>query len=416
MTTEQRPGTRPLIPLLILLGVVLTSVVLFYQVIKSLLWPLFLAAVVALLLHPWHLRLTKGLRGHGWLSSLILTLALLLLLIGPLAAGGTVAALKIRQEVQKLEASGNGTTHDLVHSDHPQLVQSLDWVSAQTGMTRAEVRTWILRVGEQARVLLYDRSVEFLGGLPGFVLACVMFVLGLFFFLKDGELIIAEWDEISPLDADYDQAIRTDFSQVCRGVVWATLVAAMTQGILLVIGLFVIDLVAGSQLQNWIILLGVLTVLFAMVPLLGAVAVWAPTALWLYLNGQPLAAALLTVYGGVIVSQADNVVRVLVLKDSVHMHPLLVFVCVFGGLQWFGILGVFVGPLVGAVLFSLLRILKNELVRAREAHNSGMPPPQARPEDAPPTETIRIDVQPRTGEQAEGPTEPVFERTEDDGP
>ena len=62
-----------------------------------------------------------------------------------------------------------------------------------------------------------------------------------------------------------------------------------------------------------------------------------------------------------VVSQIDTVIRVWVLKDAAKLHPLLALVCVFGGILYFGILGVFLGPMIGALLVALLRILRKEM-------------------------------------------------------
>jgi len=92
------------------------------------------------------------------------------------------------------------------------------------------------------------------------------------------------------------------------------------------------------------------------------VSVWAPTAVVLFLLENRAAAVSLALYGGLIVSQVDTVIRVWVLKDSAKLHPLLALVCVFGGILYFGILGVFLGPMIGALLVALLRILKREVI------------------------------------------------------
>jgi predicted PurR-regulated permease PerM len=63
-----------------------------------------------------------------------------------------------------------------------------------------------------------------------------------------------------------------------------------------------------------------------------------------------------------VVSQVDTVIRVWVLKGAARLHPLLALVCVFGGILYFGILGVFLGPIIGALLVALLRILKKEVL------------------------------------------------------
>jgi predicted PurR-regulated permease PerM len=212
--------------------------------------------------------------------------------------------------------------------------------------------------------------MDLLGDLPAFVLACVLFVVALFFFLKDGLRMVRGWEELTPMDADHDRLIRHEFYKVCRGVVWATVVAALVQGLLFALGLFVIDFVFGVGFGAWVFPLALVTVIFAMIPFLGAVMVWLPTAAVLFFRGDYGAALAVALYGGLFVSQIDTVIRIYVLKDTANLHPLLVFVCVFGGIRLFGILGIFVGPIVGAVLFALLRILKKEIVQFGKEDNT----------------------------------------------
>ena len=136
----------------------------------------------------------------------------------------------------------------------------------------------------------------------------------------------------------------------------------MAQGVLLGLGLFVVDLASGAGIGRWTFLLSLLTVATSMIPFLGAAAIWAPTALLLFAVGHPVAAVVLAVYGAVVVSLSDNLVKILVIGETADMHPLLVLVSVFGGIQLVGFLGIFVGPIVAAVLFALLRILRREIV------------------------------------------------------
>jgi predicted PurR-regulated permease PerM len=82
----------------------------------------------------------------------------------------------------------------------------------------------------------------------------------------------------------------------------------------------------------------------------------------LYLADHATAAILLAVYGTLIVSTCDHFVKIWAIRGTANLHPLLVFVCVFGGIQLMGLLGIFVGPVIGAVLFALMRILKQEML------------------------------------------------------
>jgi predicted PurR-regulated permease PerM len=87
----------------------------------------------------------------------------------------------------------------------------------------------------------------------------------------------------------------------------------------------------------------------------GSVPVWVVGAIYLYMKGsigKVVAMVVLGLFTGVI----DNFVRPLVLKGRSEMHPLVALVAIFGGINWFGITGVFVGPILASILISLLEI------------------------------------------------------------
>jgi hypothetical protein len=98
------------------------------------------------------------------------------------------------------------------------------------------------------------------------------------------------------------------------------------------------------------------------VPFAGAVAVWVPVCLYLYFyQGHTVAAVGLALYGGIIVSQADNVIKPYVLHGQSNLHPLLALLSVLGGVQALGPIGILVGPMVVVFLQVLLRLVQREM-------------------------------------------------------
>jgi predicted PurR-regulated permease PerM len=119
-----------------------------------------------------------------------------------------------------------------------------------------------------------------------------------------------------------------------------------------------------------IFLLTMLTMGLAIVPFVGAAAVWAPTAAWIYLaqgagdagdSSATMRAILLALYGAGVVSMADNVIKPFVLHGQSNMHPLLALISVLGGVQVLGPIGILVGPMLVAFIQALLTMLNKEL-------------------------------------------------------
>ena len=200
----------------------------------------------------------------------------------------------------------------------------------------------------------------------------VIMVIALHFFLADGPAMLSSFMRLSPLDDRHERELLEEFDRVSRAVVVATLLSAVVQGGLAGLGFWVAGL--GS-----VFFLMLLTSVFALIPFVGAAAVWLPAALYLFFfEERHMAAVLLALYGGGIVSLADNVIKPLVLHGQSNLHPLLALLSVLGGVQALGPIGVLVGPMVVVFLQTLLNILHRELLllERSSAQEGEIPDPQ----------------------------------------
>ena len=231
------------------------------------------------------------------------------------------------------------------------------------------VRTWFKRQAnptEEQLTTLRERAREFadsmaLGGaryagdvLPDFIVGLFVMILALYYFLADGHSMLKTLMRLSPLDDRYEEQLLNEFATVSRAVVVATLLSALVQGLLAGAGYFFAGL--GS-----VALLTMLTMLFALIPFIGATAIWLPCCLWLFLEGRTSAAIALAVYGAVVVSMADNLIKPLVLQGQSNLHPLVALLSVLGGAKAMGPIGIVVGPMIVAFLQALLKMLQLEL-------------------------------------------------------
>lgn len=184
----------------------------------------------------------------------------------------------------------------------------------------------------------------------------VIMVVALFFFLAEGARMLDAIVRISPLEEHYVRELVAEFDRACRAIVSATLLSALAQGVLAGIGFYV------AGLRGSVALLMLLTMVLALVPFAGAAAVWIPVALYLYFfEGQPYIAIGLALYGGIVVSQSDNVIKPYVLHGQSNLHPLLALLSVLGGIQALGPIGILVGPMVVVFLQVLLKLVQREM-------------------------------------------------------
>jgi predicted PurR-regulated permease PerM len=179
----------------------------------------------------------------------------------------------------------------------------------------------------------------------------------LFFLLAEGARMLDAIIKISPLEESHVRELATEFDRACRAIVSATLLSAIVQGLLAGIGFYF------CGLRSSVALLTLLTMVLALVPFTGAATVWVPVALYLYFVQHNATAAIgLAVYGAVIISTSDNIIKPLVLHGQSKLHPLLALLSVLGGIQALGPIGIVVGPMVVVFLQTLLKIVQRELL------------------------------------------------------
>ena len=208
---------------------------------------------------------------------------------------------------------------------------------------------------DYARSFLVDigtLTTSFLGRL---LLGGSIMIISLYFFLLDGPAMIDALKQLSPIDDTHEQELILEFSRVSRAVVVATLLAALVQGLLGGIGYYFAGL-------DSVFLLTLLTGCLALVPFVGAAAVWVPCSLWLFFIENDMTSAIgLAVYGLLVISLSDNLIKPLVLHGQSNIHPLFALLSVLGGVTALGPIGILIGPMVVAFLQTLLEILQREM-------------------------------------------------------
>ena len=228
------------------------------------------------------------------------------------------------------------------------------WIKETVNPSDEQYREWQKRLFIEANRMLLSITGTGAAIVSSLLFNLTIMIIAVYYFLADGPTMIRAGMRLSPLDDRYEAELLDEFDTSCRAVVLATLLTAVAQGILSGIGYYVSGL-------NSVFFLTMLTMVFALVPFVGAAAIWLPASLWLLVDGHPYKAAFLFAYGFLIVSMADNVVKPYVLHGQSNLHPLLALLSVIGGVQVLGPLGILVGPMLVTFLQALLNMLQSEL-------------------------------------------------------
>jgi predicted PurR-regulated permease PerM len=367
-----------LVSLCIILCLILFLGVTFFKVIMPFLLPLFLAGVVAMISQPLLNYFVKRTHGHVRIAAGITTTILVSAILVPLCVGIFLGSLQLFTTVVNVldEANWNKTVqtvrekveisnvklHQFVEWSNDYLGQAADTQDVNSEAKNSEITDEFIRKNLQATLVpIAKRSLGFaastvgmLGSIFSALIAWIMFIIALYYFLADGFVLIESTQSLIPVHLDYQRRLIDQFQKVVRAVVLATFLAAIGQGLTTAIALSIVGF------EHFIIFL-ILATITSMIPLLGSWLIWGPCAGWLLYQGHWGSALFLILVGTLIVGTMDNIIRTYVLQSDAKLHPLLAFVSVLGGLQMMGLWGVFIGPIVASCLHALVQIFNTEL-------------------------------------------------------
>jgi predicted PurR-regulated permease PerM len=338
----------------LLLGVGLAT----FTVLRPFIVPLIWGAILAYVAWPLHQFFFRLLNGRNGLAAIITTASVTLALVIPLV--WLIMLLRI-------EAADAYAQVRQFLASKPTLAPSLrelPWLGPWLEQTLQRLTADPAAVGQQLLGLMEESSVQvsrLIGGVGRNLAKLLFAVFSLFFLLRDGPRV---WNEtrailVGILGKDVDDYLEA-IAATTQAVVYALILGALAQGAVAGVGYAIFGVQAPM-------LMGALTVMIALLPF-GAPVVWGSLASWSLLTNHIWQGVGLVLWGLLVVSWVDNVVRPMVISNATRMPFLLVVVGVLGGVLAFGLVGLFIGPVLLAVSLALWRKwLEHHPVRARES-------------------------------------------------
>ena len=320
-----------------------------YYILLPFFAPLAWALFIAFLLYPLHVRLWRRLHGRASLSAAILTVATLVIVLGPLTALGAAFAAQVADLLRFAQqvATDHQPSDVADIANVPVLGAAFTWLQETAGISLEQLQSWAV---EGARTILQALATLgralFLGAL-GTVIGFIIMMFILFFTIRDGHHMAATFRGLIPLSASDKARLFNHLAAVIRAVFYGSGVTALIQGTLVGIGFAIIGLPSP-------IVFGVLATLFALVPMAGTPVIWVPAVIVLAAQQRWGAAIFLLIWGGT-VATIDNFIRPMLVSGRAEVGTLTVFIGVLGGISAFGPIGLFLGPLVLALVIALIR-------------------------------------------------------------
>ncbi len=319
-----------------------------FLVAQPFITPVIVAILFAVATYPVFQFFFKAVGNRGG-AALITTTVVLIALLAPAVLTINALVTEITAFYRDLSTQPAGTAS---WSEYLGRVAEapLAWVERKTGVSRDQLRSTAIDRLQVVSVLLLGWSKSLAFNITGTVFNAFITLFTLFFLLRDGPALLLDIGGLLPMDPKRYSSLLKTISDSIIANVYGVFAVAIAQAILGAIGYWI------AGLPN-IVLWSAMTALFSMIPIAGAVVVWGIGVIYLLLTSHWGSALFLLVYGTLVISMADNIVRPLVLSGRVKLNTLMVLFSLLGGVQAFGIVGLFVGPVVVSVAIALVRML-----------------------------------------------------------
>ena len=310
--------------------------------IPAILW----AVILSFSTWPLHRRIERALGGRTTLAAAIMTLMVMAILVGPLAALGMKLSESVVRVFEAVHAAMDRGLPPLpdwlvvlpIFGDQLQEIWNV-LASGESALRMTlqpysgQIRDWVLESGEH---LLSGTSLIALS------------VLIAFFLYRDGRTAVRRLRSVVGRIAGARARQSLDVAaETINGVVHGVLGTALVQAVAAAVGYWIAGIPG-------VLFLGFVTFFLTLVPM-GPVLIWLPAAIWLTSQGRTGMAIFLVAWVGVLVGSLDNVLRPILIGRSSDLPFIIIFLGIIGGLVAFGLIGIFLGPTLLAVAYGLIR-------------------------------------------------------------
>jgi predicted PurR-regulated permease PerM len=324
--------------------------ILFVYISLPLLLPVMMGGIFAVLFMP-ALEKMESRKVPTFLGSALLTVLITMIILIPVGLMIFFGAKSGFQQLQAIRqmpprAGGGDWIDGLI--DSPHVTSFLDTITKWFPVNIDSLKDSAHDVVHSTALKLGDLLGQFLAALPGVILATAVTVVSLLFFLMDGRTLTHFLRRNTIFSVTQTDLLFDNLAGMCRSVVLATVASGVAQASIMTLGCLILG-VPNVPIIAALIFAG------SFIPVIGSTPVSIFVILQQFVLGNTQTGIAMIVVG-FMVATVDNFVRPIFLKGTANLHPLVAFVAAFGGLQAFGFIGVFLGPIIAGLFTTSLRI------------------------------------------------------------
>ncbi len=330
-----------------------------YALFALFLKPLMWTVILVLTFYPVFAIFLRWLGGRRSAAALSITLFILLIVIVPLSFFSSLLTSQMFDfyDGMKSAAESGQLQHLLSSWQDTTLGQLWQKWSPRIAKFDIDLPKLLLTAANNTSQYLVAHVPDVAKNLLVLLLNASIVSFSLFFLFRDGEGFFHVFRDLIPMEDHHKEAIFHQFYETVSAVVQGMVATAVVQGLLAWLGFSIVTWF-GPVALSYSFFLGCASAVASLQPLGGAAAVWLPAAIYIGLSGSWPWAIGLILYGAVVISGIDNIIKPLIIGERTKLPTLFLFFGILGGLQAYGFLGVFLGPVVLATIMAFVKIYR----------------------------------------------------------
>ena len=335
---------------------------LLYLIMKPFFVPIFWGAVFAVLFYPHYKRLLKYFKRPS-VAAFVACSCVALFLIAPLTGMGaaiTVEVLDLYNWAEMYLKESAQSAWD-PFSILPLSVRQL--ISRYADLSAVDLRSLSVSVVKEAGNYFAKGVGIAVKSFAEFFLTLALSFLTMFFLFRDGEKVLSILKKSLPVPEEEIEKVLARNRLVISATFTGGVLVGAVQGIVGAIGFWAVGL--GSP-----VLWGFMMFMFSFLPTVGTALIWGPGVIYLLIAGYYVKAIVLLIWGVFIIGLADNILRPVIVSGRTSQHPLLLFFCILGAVNVFGLIGIIAGPIILSAAQCVFEIYM-ERIKAKDTEAGG---------------------------------------------
>lgn len=324
-------------------------------VFKLFLTPILWAIILAIVFFPLHKKALLLFRGRQNVAAVFTAFVVFVVTVGPMVFFSGTLVREILQFYATVGEWVSGKQYEAIWArllDSPLRIV-WDKVMEKTAALNIQIVPLLGRAAQSVSETIVDQIQSGAKNFLFFVLNYMITLIIFFFFVRDGAAMAHGIRDLFPMTQENKKIVFERLELTVSAVVRGLVVTGGVQAVLAGVAFWILGV-------PFPVFLALLVAFLAVVPIGGAVVVWAPSALYLFLSGSWGKALILFLWGALVISTVDNFLKPLLIGEKAKIPTLFLFLAILGGMSFYGLIGVFMGPIVLAIFLTLIDIYRKE--------------------------------------------------------